>query len=340
MLRNIFAWGPYRSLPLLNKINSEETYVSSRWTQNSPFTHQASGAKRYYCSLANKNRPFGSVEFDIGGKFKNFVNIVELSLSNDEINPGEFLVAAIEVAVRAAMDAGKDSVCLQEYTADKEQLKFLKSLGFVAINDLTSSERKESIPSEMQSEDNFVRVNLVLSRKKYDELVLVIKTYEKYQEQIESKKVFTECITKIDTGINAVRQHGNKVNKESPEKSRKLMALADAIEGKINELRDFDTVSQLNQTAYDAKCKAISTILDAAIKDKTLGMYRLNLLTIAKNIGIALTGIGLIALGIKVAVSYKQTGRLLAFFQEPKTTSEKLVWDIKDQFSKIKKPSP
>lgn len=128
----------------------------------------------------------------------------------------------------------------------------------------------------------------------------------------ENQQELAKWITDLEHYGDTIIEQGNTA------KGNIVKEIAISTRSMLNDF--FEDTTKHNQTCFAVLKQTLIANLNS--HNNELGKYRINYLTIAYNIAIALTGIGAIALGIQLLYSKINTGRTLGFFASPLTSSE------------------
>ncbi len=164
-----------------------------------------------------------------------------------------------------------------------------------------------------------------------DQTPLALIRQNKHLQSISLPGDLTKTYQRIDllNAINKMKCYGQKLKDQGDSKGDAIINLAEQLR---NQARLF--LNQPNPEANFAVFhKQFNQLLEN--KSKALQHYRFAWETIVKNIAIALTGIGMIAILGNLAHSKVTQGKALFFFQKRKTNSEQLLDVVVSSFSAL-----
>jgi len=161
---------------------------------------------------------------------------------------------------------------------------------------------------------------------------------EKYNKSTEIKDlllnagatVSTPEINKLFASIKRMQHYGLHLKTRGAQKGQVVMDLADKLQ---KEADQFFTKDYTSKDPADFT-KNFTTLLNS--ENQVMAKYRTAWPTILKNIAIALTGIGALAITGHLIYSKATKGRALFFFQKEKTTTEEKIEDIRESQPKLK----
>jgi ankyrin repeat protein len=122
--------------------------------------------------------------------------------------------------------------------------------------------------------------------------------------------------------IQAMHNYGVLLRDQGASKGQVAIDLASQLATMANEFFD-QAAEQRNFAEFEPR---FSALLHS--KDKEMSAYRISWGTIATNIAIALTGVGILFIAGKLIHSKVTENRALFFFQKSKTTSEEKIADV------------
>lgn len=133
----------------------------------------------------------------------------------------------------------------------------------------------------------------------------------------------SKSINQLRAAIHELHAYGEQLSQvKKDKKGLSVCKLANTALTKVNEF--FPETNKFGTAITEENIKKFISELTNIINDKNSGIdhYRFQLNTVFKNILIALTVVGLIAIGVKLIHSKVHDKRFLFFFQSKKTTSE------------------
>lgn len=137
------------------------------------------------------------------------------------------------------------------------------------------------------------------------------------------------AIQGLSTAIQDMYNYGLSLKKSGSSKGEVIIKLSEKLKSDTSDfLKSPASAAEFN----DFHAKFLKTL---GSKNKELSRYRANLSTIATNIGIALTVVGLFFIAAKLITSKITENRALFFAQKSKTTSEDKVAQIANSLSSV-----
>lgn len=147
------------------------------------------------------------------------------------------------------------------------------------------------------------------------------------QRPVQDHATLEQLMGKLRKEINELNEYGVRLRKKG------VTTKADAIEAMVFQsnqiIRKYfnkhnEPIVKLNAVMLLELKESLAEVLETSDNDKIISRYRFNILTIVLNIAIVLTGVGAIALAIRLYKTKNNPAinRHLFFFQKETTTSE------------------